>query len=58
MFKRFRRTRLNQTLRDLLCETTLSVNDFIYPLFVREGEGIKKEITSMPGVFQMTTMRL
>ena len=55
MFKRFRRTRLNQTLRDLLCETTLSVNDFIYPLFVREGEGIKKEITSMPGVFQMTT---
>ena len=54
MFKRFRRTRLNSTLRDLLCETALSANDFIYPLFVREGESIKKEITSMPGVFQMS----
>ncbi len=54
MFKRFRRTRMNATLRSLVRETTLSTDDFIYPLFVRSGEGIKKEISSMPGVFQMS----
>lgn len=54
MFQRFRRTRLNKTLRALTCETTLSVNDFIYPLFVRSGEGIKTEVASMPGVYQMS----
>ncbi|MDY0121084.1 MAG: porphobilinogen synthase [Sulfurimonas sp.] len=54
MFQRFRRTRLNKTLRALTRETTLSVNDFIYPLFVRSGEGIKTEVASMPGVYQMS----
>jgi porphobilinogen synthase len=54
MFKRFRRARINPVLRDLVEQTTLSTNDLIYPLFVREGEGIKKEIESMPGVFQMS----
>lgn len=54
MFKRFRRKRINKTLRALIQETTLTKNDFIYPLFVREGKGIKKEISSMPGVFQMS----
>ena len=54
MFARFRRRRLHPVLRDLLQETRLNVNDFIYPLFVRSGEGIKKEIDSMPGVFQMS----
>ncbi len=54
MFTRFRRRRLNPILRDLLTETTLSVNDFIYPLFVRSGEGIKNEVASMPGVYQMS----
>ncbi|RXJ87574.1 porphobilinogen synthase [Arcobacter sp. CECT 8985] len=54
MFKRFRRLRLNENLRNLVRETTLSNNDFIYPLFVREGEGIKTEVPSMPGVFQMS----
>ena len=54
MFKRFRRLRINQTLRKLVQETTLSTNDFIYPLFVKEGSGIKKEVSSMPGVFQMS----
>ncbi len=53
-FKRFRRRRLNPVLRDLLQETHLSVNDFIYPLFVRSGEGIKNEVASMPGVYQMS----
>ncbi len=54
MFKRFRRLRINPILRNLVQETILTKNDFIYPLFVREGEGIKKEIKSMPGVFQMS----
>jgi porphobilinogen synthase len=54
MFTRFRRKRINPVLRDLLQETHLSINDFIYPLFIKEGEGIKKEIDSMPGVFQMS----
>lgn len=54
MFKRFRRLRLNGTLRNLVAETTLSTDDFLYPLFIKEGEGIKNEIGSMPGVFQMS----
>ncbi|MCH9739856.1 MAG: porphobilinogen synthase [Epsilonproteobacteria bacterium] len=54
MFTRFRRKRINPVLRDLLQETHLSVNDFIYPLFIRSGEGIKNEVASMPGVFQMS----
>jgi porphobilinogen synthase len=54
MFKRFRRLRINETLRGLVKETTLAPEDFIYPLFVREGEGIKDEVSSMPGVYQMS----
>jgi porphobilinogen synthase len=54
MFKRFRRLRINKNLRDLVRETSLHVEDFIYPLFVKSGEGIKKEISSMPGVYQMS----
>lgn len=54
MFQRFRRTRLNKQLRSLVRETHVRVDDFIYPLFIRSGEGIKKEVDSMPGVFQMS----
>lgn len=54
MYQRFRRTRLNKHLRALVRETSVSVNDFIYPLFVRSGSGIKTEVASMPGVFQMS----
>ncbi|OIP55227.1 MAG: delta-aminolevulinic acid dehydratase [Helicobacteraceae bacterium CG2_30_36_10] len=54
MFQRFRRTRLNKQLRSLVRETHVRVDDFIYPLFIRSGEGIKKEVASMPGVFQMS----
>lgn len=54
MFKRFRRNRMNPVLRAMLTETHLRVDDFIYPLFVRSGTGIKHEISSMPGVFQMS----
>ena len=51
---RLRRTRLNPILRSLVRETHVSVEDFIYPLFVRSGTGIKTEVSSMPGVFQMS----
>jgi len=54
MFTRFRRRRIHPVLRDLLEETHLNVNDFIYPLFVRSGTGIRDEVGSMPGVFQMS----
>lgn len=54
MFTRFRRKRINPILRDLLQETHLSVNDFIYPLFAKSGTGVKVEVNSMPGVFQMS----
>jgi len=54
MFQRFRRTRLNKNLRALVRETSVSVDDFIYPLFIRSGKGIKTEVKSMPGVFQMS----
>jgi porphobilinogen synthase len=45
---------MNEHLRDLVAETSLSKSDFIYPLFIKSGKGIKKEIDSMPGVFQMS----
>lgn len=54
MFQRFRRNRLNSHLRALVREHHVRVDDFIYPLFVRSGEGIKTEVASMPGVFQMS----
>lgn len=54
MFNRLRRTRLNPLLRDLVRETRLDLDNFIYPLFVVEGEGIRNEIASMPGVFQLS----
>ncbi|MDR2884946.1 MAG: porphobilinogen synthase [Deferribacteraceae bacterium] len=49
-----RRLRANDTIRRMVRETNLSVNDLIYPLFVCEGENIKKQIGSMPGVYQMS----
>ena len=54
MFQRFRRTRLNKHLRALVRETHVTTDDFIYPLFIRSGEGIKTEVASMPGVYQMS----
>ena len=54
MFARFRRKRLHPVLRDLVRETVLTPDDFIYPLFIRGGEGIKNEVASMPGVYQMS----
>mgnify|MGYP001078577625 CR=1 FL=1 len=52
--QRFRRLRTNQAIRDLVCETSISPNDFIVPLFVVEGENIKEEIPSMPDYYRMS----
>ena len=48
---RTRRLRRNPAIRSMIRETKLSIDDFIYPLFVVEGEGIKKEITSMKDTY-------
>ncbi|MBN8546404.1 MAG: porphobilinogen synthase [Ignavibacteria bacterium] len=52
--KRLRRLRYNTKVRDLVRETILTKNDFIYPLFVIPGEGKVEEIRSMPGVFRFS----
>jgi len=51
---RLRRLRKNAALREMFRETHLHRSDLIYPVFVVEGDGIKKEISSMPGQFQMS----
>ncbi len=49
-----RRLRSNENIRRMVRETTLSPDDFIYPLFVTHGKGVKKEISSMPGNYQQS----
>ena len=51
---RLRRLRYNKVIRDLVDDTNLSTKDLIYPIFVCEGKNIKKEITSMPGQYQLS----
>src|SRR5436190_19540605 len=53
-----RRLRQHPVIRELVRETTLSVRDLILPLFVRPGRGVKKEIASMPGNYQLSVDRL
>src|SRR5437870_3251827 len=53
-----RRLRYHPLIRSLVRETSLSVHDFILPLFVCPGRGVKKEITSMPGNYQLSVDRL
>jgi len=50
--KRNRRLRTNESIRSLVRETILTPNDFLVPLFVVEGKGIKSEIPSMPNYFR------
>ncbi len=54
MFARMRRMRLKENMRQLVREVRLDLRDFIYPLFVIEGEKIKNEISSMPDIYQMS----
>ncbi len=50
-----RRLRKNDTLRKMVRETQLEISDFILPLFVVEGKGIKNPLESLPGQFQYST---
>lgn len=58
MINRSRRLRKNSAIRDMVRETTLSPNDFIYPIFVVEGQNIKKEISSLEGCYHYSVDRL
>jgi porphobilinogen synthase len=51
---RLRRLRSSPVMRSLVRETELSAADFIFPLFVRPGKGVRQEIGSMPGNFQLS----
>ena len=51
---RLRRLRRNETLRSLVRETRLTPEAFVYPLFVCPGKGVRKEVGSMPGVFNLS----
>jgi porphobilinogen synthase len=52
--QRLRRTRRTAGLRNLVRETRLSPEDFVYPIFVTAGEDVKNPIASMPGIFQLS----
>jgi porphobilinogen synthase len=52
--RRPRRNRKSAAIRDLVQETTLSVNDFIFPMFVMEGKGVRSEIKSMPNIYRFS----
>src|SRR3989454_5512516 len=51
---RLRRLRQNDQLRALVRETRLTPEAFIYPLFICPGQGVRKEVRSMPGVFNLS----
>ena len=55
---RMRRLRSSETIRRMVRETALSPDDLIYPLFVTHGQGVRNEIGSMPGVFQLSVDEL
>lgn len=57
-FKRHRRLRQSSSMRALVRETHLHVEDFIYPLFIAEGENKRNEVVSMPGVQQISLDQL
>ena len=52
--RRNRRLRANESVRSLVRETIISPNDFLVPLFIVEGKGIKEEIASMPNYFRFS----
>jgi porphobilinogen synthase len=55
---RMRRLRRTEALRDMVAETTLTVNDFIYPMFVVEGENLVQPVPSMPGIDRFSVDKL
>jgi porphobilinogen synthase len=52
--RRLRRLRTSETMRALVRETRLSADTFVLPLFVCEGEGVRRDVPSMPGVFNLS----
>lgn len=50
--QRGRRLRVSESIRSLVRETSLSPSDFMFPMFIAEGENVKVEIPSMPGIFR------
>lgn len=54
---RMRRLRVNEAMRDLVRETSVSVKDLVYPVFVTEGENVKNPVDSMPGIYQWSIDR-
>src|ERR1700745_343793 len=51
---RLRRLRKSESLRSMVRETRLTPENFVYPLFVCPGTGVRKEVRSMPGVFNLS----
>ena len=58
MFKRHRRLRVNQNMRNLVKDVYLDTDDLVYPLFIEEGTDIKSAIPSMPGIYRYSIDRL
>ena len=54
MISRNRRLRINDSIRSLVRETSLSTNDLVLPMFVTEGDNKKEAISSMPGVYRQS----
>jgi porphobilinogen synthase len=57
-FQRTRRLRTSPAIRDFVRETVLSPSDFVYPLFIVEGDEVRREISSMPGQYQLSIDQL
>ncbi|QJW91893.1 porphobilinogen synthase [Spirosoma taeanense] len=55
LIRRPRRSRQSAAIRDMVQETRLSVSDFILPLFVMEGQNVRSEVVSMPGIHRFST---
>lgn len=56
--RRMRRLRRTAAWREMVAETRLVPENFIYPMFVTEGDNLRREVTSMPGVAQLSLDRL
>ena len=56
--KRLRRLRVNENIRSLVRETSISVDDLVYPIFAIEGNDIKNPVDSMPGIYQYSIDRI
>ncbi|ACF14749.1 Porphobilinogen synthase [Chloroherpeton thalassium ATCC 35110] len=52
LVQRPRRLRQSEAIRSIVAETSLSKNDLVFPIFVKDGEGVKEEVPSMPGIFR------